>query len=283
MLSCEFKGGLGNQLFQLFFLMSLAVETNTYWFVIPSPNVGKRPSYWFNMFQKCRTWFKSTYPSNMVILTESIIQSNHPNAVRHFVKTNRVVLSGYFQDYRLFHHHYGQLHTILEIPTMQKEVTTKYIYPYESTTSIHFRYGDYLQLTRMYTILTAEYYENALVHIITTEQPISIVTTILVFYELSDYAMVSSVVNTLQQHPVLSRLSFVYIDTNIPDWEQMLIMSKCKHNVIANSTFSWWAAYMNPNTHKIVCYPSHWYRNPPSPIDTTGLQVPTWHRIVSNP
>ena len=283
MLTSYFTGGLGNQLFQLFFLMSLAVETNTFWYVVPFYKKGIRPSYWLNIFKKCRPWFKPTYSSNMLRFPEYMIRSHTKKDIREFVHSNSVILYGYFQDYRLFQEHYLHLCNIMEIPNMQHEVSIKYIYPYESTASIHFRYGDYLMLTDKYVILNGEYYENALIHIITTEQPISIVTTVLVFYEASDYAQVSAIVNVLQQHPVLSRLSFVYIDTNIPDWEQMLIMSKCKHNVIANSTFSWWGAYMNPNTHKIVCYPSHWYRETYIHIDTTGLQVPTWQRIVSNP
>jgi hypothetical protein len=44
----------------------------------------------------------------------------------------------------------------------------------------------------------------------------------------------------------------------IADWEELVLMSRCAHHVIANSTFSWWAAWLNPSPTKIVIAPLHW-------------------------
>jgi hypothetical protein len=55
----------------------------------------------------------------------------------------------------------------------------------------------------------------------------------------------------------------------------MLIMSCCKDNIIANSTFSWWGAYLNNHKDKIVCYPSQWY-GPKKNVSTKDLFPEEW-------
>jgi hypothetical protein len=64
----------------------------------------------------------------------------------------------------------------------------------------------------------------------------------------------------------------------LEDWEQMLLMSCCHHNIIANSSFSWWAAYFNFWSDKIICYPSVWFGEV-SKINTKDLCPPEWNRI----
>ena len=66
---------------------------------------------------------------------------------------------------------------------------------------------------------------------------------------------------------------------DLEDWEQLLVMSGHDHHIIANSTFSWWAAYLNPSTTKQVCFPDTWYGHQLHYIDTTGFAVERWNRI----
>lgn len=70
----------------------------------------------------------------------------------------------------------------------------------------------------------------------------------------------------------------VYIDWNTGEdsWQDMMLMSHCKHHIICNSTFSWWGAWLNPSIDKTVIVPSRWFQYSETPdIYPTGwIKVP---------
>ena len=66
-------------------------------------------------------------------------------------------------------------------------------------------------------------------------------------------------------------------------WDDMLLMSHCEHNIIANSTYSWWAAWLNKNPMKIVIAPSRWVNERYNHSDFDPFRIHEHDWILVNP
>jgi len=68
-----------------------------------------------------------------------------------------------------------------------------------------------------------------------------------------------------------------YVDLSNPDYEELRLMYSCKNFIIANSSFSWWGAYLAGNKDKIVCAPSKWLFE--IPTEKSNIIPPNWNII----
>ena len=119
-----------------------------------------------------------------------------------------------------------------------------------------------------------EYYEKSLLYI-ASKAPND--KHVLYFCEEKDVEKVNVIINQLKEN--LSNIRFIQCPLHFKDWEQLLIMSCCHHNIIANSTFSWWGAYLNQNNNKIICYPSLWFGEKKKHLDIKDLFPDNWIKI----
>ena len=247
MITCNIMGGLGNQLFQIFTTIAYSIEHNHQCLFLNTFELRgftKRTSYWNTLLRPLIGFTRNQLPK-VDVYTEHCYNYSvlpEPNA--------GIMLYGYFQSYKYFEKYIKQIKKICKIDYQKDILRTKI--NTENTISMHFRLGDYKLLPDHYEILTYNYYKNCLDYI--KDQPNKI-TKVLYFCELGDLPEVVKIIETLEND---FKYEFVQIP-NYQDWEQMLIMSCCTHNIIANSTFSWWGAYLNANKDKIVCYPDTWF------------------------
>jgi hypothetical protein len=118
----------------------------------------------------------------------------------------------------------------------------------KKTIAIHIRRGDY---SGSGNELPFAYYQNAINYIVNNVQGE------LLFFIFSDD------LQYVKENFILPKQTvFVNEDRSLEDFEELIVMSKCQHFIIANSSFSWWAAWLADNPDKLVCTPWQWTPNP---------------------
>ena len=281
MLSCRLMGGLGNQLFQIFATISYAIRSNNdFIFMNVYQLDSKRHTYWDTFLVNLKPFTRDSLVPYMKIVGQ--IGFNYQDLNVDEMKNNHICISGYFQSCKFFQENYDYIYNLLEINKQGELVSQKSgLVDHAATISIHFRLGDYKGIQHVHPIMPYEYYKESLSFIIKND---AMVKNILYFCEDEDATQVFDSVSKLRyDYPMIS---FSRADRLLEDWEQMLLMSCCAHNVIANSSFSWWGAYFNPSPEKIVCYPSRWFGPQLSKPgtsdfhDTSDLCPDAWHKVV---
>lgn len=267
-ISCSLMGGLGNQLFQLFTTISYGIRTKRK-FVFPYSEklvIGTiRPTYWDNFLSSLKifTTFNNKVITNWDLQQFNIVKEpDFSYSEIPFFDNNHIMFSGYFQSYKYFEYHKNTLFSIIKLNYQKQNIIQSYndlLTDDCVNISMHFRLGDYKNIQDFHPLMTLEYYRNSLLHIIGNVHLSNNLLPIRIIYfcQTEDNDTVNDMICSLQNE--FNNVAFIKADDNIDDWKQMLIMSCCNHNIIANSTFSWWGAYFNNNENKIVCHPNKWF------------------------
>ena len=291
MLTATIMGGLGNQLFQIFAVIAAALRNNDTFFFMRHDELRGHPghyryTHWSTLLRGLRRYLTK---SNTV--SERMFQSlprwdeigfhftGLPTETVKYPKPLRI--HGYFQSDRYFADKYTEICDMIQL--REQQIWIKQIYGNESWSgdysggspahtrrelvSVHFRIGDSVMNLHIHPVMTVDYYYRAISHIISTSSTASASYSFIVFYEPCDKEIVLKRITELKHRfstdingPAYGRdIQFHFVRDTIADWQQMLLMSVCDHNIIANSTFSWWGAYFNANPEKVVCYPSVWF------------------------
>lgn len=152
-------------------------------------------------------------------------------------------------------------------PSKQNQNTLRQIIGTNSV-SLHIRRGDYVSSAinqRIYGTCDLDYYERA-IKIISTKVSDPI------FYIFSDD------IDWAKKH-LQSEGQYIFVDWNNAEtnYEDLRLMYHCKHNIIANSSFSWWGAWLNQNPHKLVIAPAKRFNN--DMYDWSDIVPTSWIKI----
>jgi hypothetical protein len=186
------------------------------------------------------------------------------------IKDNRYI-SGYFQTDSYFKNIRSILlnHFLIkyEISDYGKKIK-KLIEDSDNSCSIHIRRGDYTNSINktIYNTCDLDYYKRALGFIKAYNRKI-------------DFFIFSDDINWVKDNLQIERTTYVQnIDDKIPH-EDMYLMSLCKNNIIANSSFSWWGAWLNQYNKKIVVAPKRWFLNEKLYAQSKCIVPDEWKRI----
>lgn len=294
MIIVQLTGGLGNQLFQYCSAKALANYRHTQLILDVSsfyrselPDLEVERSFelqsFENIYEDIIHVEKVIDDPNYQFLRQPIYYKLIPKYKRSIFKERffhydekffnskqNVFLKGGWQSYKYFSSIQPMLmkelklkqHIIGPVENVMKEFEPK------NTLAIHIRRGDYLRkkiILEWHGVLEKEYYIKAF-------KEISNKTNIeKLLYFTDDTSWVESELMPIIPGEIISN----HITSN--QYTDFHLMQHCKHNIIANSSFSWWAAYLNPNPNKIVVAPKKWFNK--APYNTNDLYPEGWIKV----
>lgn len=269
----DLMGGLGNQLFMVSaaygYQQDRHMDSIVFDTTVKTLTVGKhRPTYFDTIF---KNWVKHEKNSDTKTTLNTIKEKRYAyDEIPKRYGTTK--LSGYFQSYKYFSKYEEEIKNAVTKCRPKKTLSSYCEQPVDDsmlTVSMHIRLTDYVGADA-HPIMPIEYYTKAM-EVISKGvggQKLSIIV-------YSDDLQEAK--RKLPEHfeHLYGPLNYV---VNGSDWEQLLSMGLCNHNITANSSFSWWGAYLNTHKQHIVAAPAHWF-NDKRPEDWVGLYLPEWNII----
>lgn len=183
-----------------------------------------------------------------------------------------VYLEGYFQSEKYFNNIRNELLQEFEFPQLDKEniVQLNKINSFPNSVSIHVRRGDYLKsvAAQFHGLLPHSYYKQAIELLkISVANP--------------HYFIFSDDAEWCITHFSFLGDNYTVIEGNdaTNSWKDMFLMTQCKHHIIANSSFSWWGAWLSEWADKTVIAPKQWFVSEESNNESINIIPEKWIRL----
>lgn len=266
--------GLCNQLFMIFSIMSYCID-NTCSMLIYSREdrtLSGNKTYWGTILDALKGVIVEKIDNTIPTYEE---KNFHFDEIPKF--NSDFNARGYFQSYKYFERNYDSIVQTLGLREKQAITYARHQSLFKrKTIAIHFRMGDYMYLQQNHPIMKAQYYHDALCSLEKSLGNIGDSYDILYFCQKQDNEIVGRYIGSINKD---RGYNFVKVSDDIDDWEQLLVMSQCNHFIIANSTFSWFGAYLCDKADKIVVRPSLWFGEALNHKDTKDVCPQNWIKI----
>lgn len=267
MIILRLRGGLGNQLFQFAAGKALALHHNTSFkldlyfysthrnrkfeldnFKIPIELATRDEVHEFTGSNPLIRFLNKR--ENYLRCPSVFVQPHYHYFTDYYKLPQPLYLSGYFQSEKYFQGisaEIRQWYTPLKPLDSVNESLVNEIASVESV-SLHVRRGDYVnQYASFFGTIPEEYYRMAI-------QKINERIKNPKFFVFSDD------IDWCRKNLAIDKAVFIDHNKGDDSFKDLLLMSHCKHNIIANSSFSWWGAWLNQNPEKVVVAPQVWFR-----------------------
>jgi hypothetical protein len=274
-------GGLGNQMFQYALARHLAIKTNSVLKLDISDLMKKEKNlnhthrdFELNNFkikaEIANSNEISEFKSKKIRFITKLILKLFPNInfltsiiIEKKITYNKWILKykgnkyldGYWQSESYFKDIRSQLLEDFTLTNLENDNISDIVKEIKNndSVSLHIRRGDYIsKYSNYYYTQTPNYYYQA-VAIIKEKNPN---IKVFIFSDEIEWA----------KENIQLDVEVFFVKPN-KSYEDIYLMSLCKHNIIANSTFSWWGAWLNNNQNKICIAPKNWYKNPKMKTD----------------
>jgi hypothetical protein len=218
---------------------------------------------WVSEFR--RKYLHFHLPAHGKLIKEDAIGTSfHPE----LLSTSNGYFWGYWQTEKYFADVAQALHEELVFTQLSdtKNIETVALMENHESVSIHIRRGDYVKKRRMDicgSVCSPDYYKKAIDQI---------------FDKVDDpyFFIFSDDLEWAKENFNLPNSFFIDNNRGTDSYKDMQLMSLCKHNIIANSSFSWWGAWLGQYDKKIVLAPGIWFRNDPLPdiVPDNWIRIP---------
>jgi hypothetical protein len=275
------KGGLGNQMFQYALGLRLSIKfSEPLYFDLTNYRGQQFRQFELNIFgidnKEVNAAAKFFYHFFIKVINLVGIRSKRVFLERSFAfddevfkKPHPVYFIGFFQSYKYFFDISSQVRKRFSFVNSLDEANQSIASKISACNSIsvHIRRGDYIYWDKhdsSHILCGLDYYEQA---IELMKQKVK-ACTFFVFTDDADWVRKNF------------NSEYILVEGNdaANGWKDMCLMSLCKHHIIANSTFSWWGAWLNPASEKIVIAPKRWFGNEMNG-ETNDLCPPEWIRV----